>query len=413
VLTLLGGAALGQLAVVAVSPWLARLYSPEAFGEFGLALAAVGFGAGALALRYDVAIVSAAKDEEAAHLTIFSLGIAVPVGAVAVGATGALIHTQALGFGDVRWRMLPLIFLGLIATSWFMTLRFALVRAGEYALVARATLGQGLGRAVGQVAGGYLGVGAMGLLGAEVLGRAFGLRAAMRTLGSRLSAAWSGLSPHHLRCTLGRYAEFPKFALPSSLLDLGATTVPVPLIAELYGLGAAGAFAMSQRLFMAPAALVAQQAADVLFADLSELARTRPDAVARATIAAAGRLAAVAALPVVLAWTWGGAAVSAVLGAGWDECAAMIPVLAPWVFFQGIMSPLSRVVFVIGGQRLKLAYDLASVTASTVPILLVSGEGGGAVAAVEALGWAHTAAYMVYAGVLALALRGHRRRHRV
>src|SRR5688572_21522949 len=90
---LIGGATIGQLALVLASPALTRLYSPSEFGAFATYVAVLSLAAIISSLRLDIAITLARTDEEAFELTamagtvvvVFSciigtaLGQAVPV----------------------------------------------------------------------------------------------------------------------------------------------------------------------------------------------------------------------------------------------------------------------------------------------------------------------------------------------
>src|ERR1700689_4427028 len=64
-----GGTALAQGFTLLFAPILTRLYTPDDVGRMGLYLAFAGFAGVAASLRYEVAIVSAVDDREAAILT--------------------------------------------------------------------------------------------------------------------------------------------------------------------------------------------------------------------------------------------------------------------------------------------------------------------------------------------------------
>src|SRR5690606_24098016 len=70
---LVGGSAVSQLVVVAASPAIARLYSPEDFGILAIYSSVLGFSVAAASLRYEFAIPLPSDSQEAADLASLSL----------------------------------------------------------------------------------------------------------------------------------------------------------------------------------------------------------------------------------------------------------------------------------------------------------------------------------------------------
>src|SRR5215470_3704516 len=79
VLVLSGGASLGHCFTLAAAPILTRLYLPSDVGTLGLFTAFLGVAVVAASLQYDVAIVSASNEEEAAYLAKVSVICAIPM----------------------------------------------------------------------------------------------------------------------------------------------------------------------------------------------------------------------------------------------------------------------------------------------------------------------------------------------
>ena len=87
---LAGGAVAGQAIIVAASPILTRLYSPEDFGVLAVFASLLSILSIVASLRYQLAIPLPKTDEEAANVTVLSLAV------VAVSYTHLTLPTSDL-----------------------------------------------------------------------------------------------------------------------------------------------------------------------------------------------------------------------------------------------------------------------------------------------------------------------------
>ena len=175
VVLLSGGASLGHCFTLAAAPILTRLYVPSDVGTLGLFTAFLGVAAVVASLQYDVAIVSADTEKEAAYLVKLSLICAIPMSA----GCGILIHEMSrrslLGFGALPWYAAWLMVASILFAALFSTLRYWSLRNEQFGTVSQGLLFQNAGRSLAQVALGAIGFHALGLLLGETIGRAIGM----------------------------------------------------------------------------------------------------------------------------------------------------------------------------------------------------------------------------------------------
>ena len=227
---LVGGTGLGQLVLIASTPLVTRLYTPAQFGVLGLFASIVGVLAVVATLKFDFAIVSARTRSEAQHLVLASLGIALQFSVMVFGVLGLLILCDVPRASALPWPALLLAPLAVFLTASLLTLRQWAVRETQFADISRALIGQSVGKASAQIGWGLLGLGWLGLLLAELIGRGSGCVLMLRrswseTWGQRRPCTWS-----RMRCTWRRNRRFPLYCLPSTLVDTLALSVPGPLI---------------------------------------------------------------------------------------------------------------------------------------------------------------------------------------
>ncbi|MGH6948327.1 MAG: lipopolysaccharide biosynthesis protein, partial [Kiloniellales bacterium] len=149
-MTLGGGNALAQLIVLGLSPVIAHLYSPEAFGLFAAYTAILLLLSVAATGQYETALMLPRRDRQAACLLIFILMLC-PTLALGFGLVLIVFSDQiAALMGAPRLAMwfwaMPV---SIVLAGWYQSLRFWTIRREAFADVARnavtrTTAGTGL-----------------------------------------------------------------------------------------------------------------------------------------------------------------------------------------------------------------------------------------------------------------------------
>jgi lipopolysaccharide exporter len=408
VLVLAGGAAGAQLINAASSPFLTRLFTPAEIGQLGLYLAFIYVATIGLSLRYEQAIVVPASDGDAARLATLAASL-VPITSAACALVLVMLMLGGIGgFETLSGWIVPLGFVALTCTGSLAVVRYWLIRRHHYAEISRLSVTQSAARAVAQLAAGIAGLGAIGLVLGDLVGRLLGfVRPGIRAARDVRQVSATAAVSHS--AVAGRYARYPLLGVPSSLVNAAAFSLPVPLLAAYYGLPVAGYFSLIQRVLGLPLMVVGQSVADALLGRIAEDARTQPERAMplfHRTGAALLALGAVVAITVIVI---GPTAFALVFGSEWRTAGTMAAIMAPWYAAALVVSPLSRVVLVYEGQGSKLIYDLLSLAVVVVAIA------GGAVAGLDLFGTigvlsaGQALAYAVYYVVLyRLVRRGSR-----
>lgn len=399
VLVLAGGAAGAQLINTLAAPLLTRLYDPTQIGQLGLFLAFVQVAVIALSLRYEQAIVLPASHGTAARLVGLALALVPITSLVATGILATLIALGIGGYGTLPMVAAPLAGVGLAGFGVVGVVRYWLIRQRDYRAVSRVQIVQSVVRAVSQVGFGILGAGVIGLLVGDVLGRVVGL-------GSVVRAAWGSLKAARTTMTVGTRAvarefwRFPAFGAPSSMLNAVAASLPVPLLAGVYGLPIAGQFALVQRVLGLPLNVIGTSVGDAMLGRMSEQARSDPAAALPLFRRLAFALAGIGVPAAIVLAVIGPDLFALAFGTPWRDAGTVAALMAPWLVAAMIVSPLSRVALVYQGQAQKLIYDLLSLGAVAGSILGGSAAGFDAFETIRLLAWLQAVAYGVYLVVL-------------
>jgi lipopolysaccharide exporter len=356
VFVLSGGASLGHLFTLAAAPILTRLYLPNDICDLGLFNAFLAVAAVAASLQYDVAIVSAPGQKEAAHLATLSTLLTLPMSVMGGLLLYFMIHLSLVGFGALPVYAAGLMVPTILFTGLFSILRYWSLRDERFDVVSQSVILQNGGRSVSQVALGAIGSHSFGLFFGELFGRGIGM-------GRMMQNTWPivrkySLSFRDAAKALVSNRQFPLYSTPSSLLNELGTSLPLPLLVTLYGADVGGYYSLVWRVLAVPVVLVGASMADAFHSRAALYAREEPKRLLWFFHSTTAGLLAIGLIPALLIFFFGEQIFLFVFGVKWRLSGIIASIVAPWFLASFIVSPLSRLVYVLHGQRLKLVYDV-------------------------------------------------------
>jgi O-antigen/teichoic acid export membrane protein len=398
VFVLSGGASVGHLFTLAAAPVLTRLYLPNDIGGLGLFNAFLSVAAVSAALQYDVAIVSAPVPKEAAKLATLSTVLIFPMSVISGLLLYGMIHFSLLGFGSLPGYAAGLMIPTILFAGLFSILRYWSLREERFDLVSQAVIFQNGGRSISQLALGAFRLHSLGLFLGEVCGRGIGM-------GRMMQNTWPlvrkyGLSVRDMAEALKSNRQFPLYSTPSSLLNELGTSLPLPLIVTLYGAEVGGYYSLVWRVLAVPVALVGTSMADAFHSRAAFYAREDPKRVLRFFHSTSFGLLAIGIVPAITILFFGQPIFLFVFGVKWRLSGIIASIVAPWFLASFIVSPLSRLVYVLHGQRLKLVYDMLILGGNVMVFFVARDFGWPMLRMVTAMSAMNTAAKVVYYFVL-------------
>jgi O-antigen/teichoic acid export membrane protein len=355
-----GGSALGHAFTLAAAPLLTRMYGPADFGVLGLFTSFLTIMTVAVALRYEVSIVSGRDESEAAYLTFASFMFALPVSAVAGGLLWLLSHFSAIGYGGLPSYAPILLAFAVFFVGAFTALRYWCLRAERFGQVSQGIVVQSAGRAIFQAAFGAVKFHSAGLLVGETLGRCMGMSRMFRSAWPVLRGYLSVFRRKEFMAALWRQRKFPLYSLPSSFLDALCMGLYIPLLIRLYGASVGGYYSLVWRAVTVPSVVVTVAIADTFHSRLAACAREAPGEVMNLFQRTSLTLLLLGSIPASILWFWSGPLFRLVFGAQWALSGIIAGLVAPWYLSEFVVTPVSRVVLVLSGQEMKLIWDVLS-----------------------------------------------------
>lgn len=358
VLRLAGGSAIGQALVLLSMPLVTRIYSPADMGVFGVFMSFISFASVGVALRYDLAIVAARDRREADILLIASMALSIPCVVLASLLFSGMISFNILGYAVLpqwsAWAML----LALLGAGLFSSLRFWHVGRQNFREISLALVSQGAGRAAIPLILGWISSGWTGLLGGEIMGRSMGVFRLARGAWPEARSTLTGLRITTYRKVLLRYWKYPAVFLPSSMIDALATSLPLPIIAALFGVDAAGQYFLVYRLAAVPSALMSAGVADVFHTRIVEAANVDRSHVHRMLLSAIRKLGILSVCIYVPLAFIAPFVFALVFGESWQQAGNLMIIQSLACITGFVVSPLSRALALARNPEVKLISDI-------------------------------------------------------
>lgn len=366
---LAGGTAAGQLIVISASPILTRLYSPEDFGLLAVYGGILGILSVIASLRYQLAIPLPESDTDGASVAVLSLLMVLIftiITAIAVYFFGDQLvgFLNAPGLAPYLW-MVPL---GVILVGVYQVFQYWALRTKEFSNIARTRLTQSLGMVFTQI-GGYA-LGPLALLLGRVVGQSSGIMTLCRSALRRSSHDFAQTTWSSIKSSAVYYRHFPTVSIWTGLASSGGVNLPPILIAAFLGVGPAGMFSLAHRVLSQPMAIIGRAVGDALYRQAAEANRdgTLGQAVNRvysglSLLALPPAMALLLIIPDVFIF---------VFGDSWSIAGEVGRWMIPWLYFQLVVTPSTRVYPILGLHGVALRFQL-SLLISTVFSILVGG----------------------------------------
>ena len=354
---LAGSAALGQTVTVLASPILTRLYTPDDFGVLAVYSSILGILSVVAGWRYELAIPLPEKDEDAVNLMALSLGIVALMSFLTgLGAwflRGQIVHwVRTPALQPYLWFLFP----GVLLLGGYQIFNHWAVRKQAFGEIAKTRLYQGLGATVAQVIGGFINLGALGLIAGQVIGQSAGLitliKLALKDNTMRI------VNKRQMLYLARRYQRFPQCSSFSSVINAAGLQLPALLLGSFYGPQVVGWFVLTQRVLGVPMNMVGQAISQVYMGTGSRLVNRDVRALYLLFIKTALRLLLIGIVPLGILTISGPWLFVRVFGSNWESAGHYLQVLSLAFLAQFVIVPLSQTANMLEYQDWQLRWDI-------------------------------------------------------
>lgn len=373
VLKLVTGTTFAQLLAILAAPVLTRLYAPDAFGILALFTSITGILGVIACMRYELSIMLPEKDEEATNLFGASIAFVILVSLLTVllvwwGKDPVTRWLNAPGLAPYLWLVPVMVFIH----GFFLALNYWNSRTKHFGRLSIARVTSSLTTVTGKLGVGFMGFATAGtMIGATVAGQAV----ATSVLGGQIwrddrkiflnSICWKEMCKG-----IVRHKKFPLLNTWSAFMNTTSSHLPPLMLAMFFSSTVVGFFALGHRLLSMPMSFIGSAVAQVFF---QRAAAAKYDGtftlVARNAFT---KLLTLGLFPILLVMVAGKELFSFFFGSQWSEAGVYAQILAPWIMFQFISSPISTLFSVLEMQGQGLLFN-SLLLATRIASLMLGG----------------------------------------
>lgn len=343
VLKLVTGTVLAQALGILVMPIVTRLFAPEAFGIVAIFTSMTGIVGVIVCLRYEVAIMLPHTDEEAANILgacLLSVILMTFIAALIIwlGSEKIISMLHAPQLKKYIWLVPVTIFI----QGLFLALNYWNSRTKHFGRLSVAQVLSSLTTQTTKLAAGFAGFLSGGvLIGTFILGNFI----STVVLGGQIWRDDKRLFLDHIRLkSMGKgYVRFKKFPLIDTwgaLLNSISWQLPALMLSSFFSISIVGFYAMGLAVLKMPLSIISGAFSQVFYQKACEEKNIQgSNGVLVGKLM--DKLMFIGILPTMILAMIGEELFTAIFGARWFEAGRYTQILAPWIFFWFISSPLS------------------------------------------------------------------------
>lgn len=371
-LTLMTGTVIAQAVPIAIAPILTRIYSPSDFGVWALFISITSIISVIATGRYELAIMLPKKDEDALNIAVLSIIIASGVSFVTLLAVWLFNKpiTKLLGNPEIsNW--LYFIPVSVLLTGIFQALNYWSNRRKQYKRLAMRKILQSGTTVISQLISGSMKSGSSGLIGGSIIGQAVATGIFAREVWKEDKKEVYLIDTAKLKQLFNRYNNFPKYDIPSSLINVLSNQLPVVFFSSFFSSAIAGFYSLTQRILTTPISLVATSILDVFKQKASE-DYARFGNCNKIYIKTFRVLVMFSIIPFTVLFISAPALFMFIFGEKWKMAGEYAQIMTTMFFFRFIASPLSFVLYIAEKQHYEFIWQLV-LFFLTIASLLIGG----------------------------------------
>jgi len=354
VLTLMTGATIAQAILIAISPILTRIYTPEDFGIFALYMSIASIVSVIATGRYELAIMLPKKDSDAINIVLLSIIIAFFVSLLSlifIFIFNAQI-TNLLGNPKIsNW--LYFIPITVLLTGIYQSFNYWSNRKKQYRRLAISRVVQSGSTASANLGMGFGGFGSSGLIIGGVLGQGVATSILARMIWKEDSHRLKELNKIKMIALILKYIKLPKYNLPNALIDGFRLSGINILIAKFFTTATLGQFSLAWKMVQMPMGVIGGSLSQVFFQKVSSTKKTDLHRVVIKFIIKASLVAA----PIFLVIHFFAVDIfKFAFGEDWELAGQAASTMAPWLFLNFLTSPLSTLFITLNKQDIMLVF---------------------------------------------------------
>lgn len=367
--TLLLGNSLAQLIPVAVSPILARLYTPSQFGEFSIYYSLTQVLCVSACFRYELAIILPKLFKNAANLVLLThilsiIFFALVVSIVIIFSNEIHVYLGVNSF-VVLYILIPLTVLFL---AFYQVYFFWCNREHLYRVLSRNRVSQAIVISLLSIIFGLIGYKSHGLIIANFIGLMITTISLGWIVWNRTIKVKESFSTPRLFFLLRKYKDFPKYSMISAFIEKIAGQIPSLLLISFFSSNILGFYALAQKVAAFPVALIATSISAVFRQEAAEQIKKIGECK-KLFLQTAYKLIALGFIPFLILFIGSPFLFKVIFGISWVQAGRFTQIISFMTYLQFVVSPLSGMFVIAEKQKFDLFLQIYLISAATAALL--------------------------------------------
>jgi lipopolysaccharide exporter len=369
VLKLVSGSIIAQILGILLIPVITRIYSPEDFGVYQLFLSISGILIAFSCLSYQLSIMLPKEDEDAANIVALCF-ILVTLISIVSGSFFIIFSDWIAHILNTPEISYYLVFLPLIVflNGIFLGMTYWLTRRKRFGINATAQIVNSFSSKIVQIAVGLYSATSTGLIAGSIVSGIASLAVLFKQIKNDLPL-FRKVTLKNIRSLAIRYKRFPLFTSWSTGANTISTQIAPLLLAYYFSPEVVGYYAIASMVVFLPMGIIGSATSQVFFQKACD-EKNRTGSVTNIVREIQPRLISIGMFPMFVLMIMGADLFSFVLGSQWSVSGQYAAILAPWLLFVFIASPLTTIFAVLEKQTLDLTFNILILISRVVALVI-------------------------------------------
>lgn len=366
ILTMMTGAFISQLILIAGSLVITRIYTPEDLGIIALFLSIANILTVISTVQYQHAVILPKNNNDAYNLAFYTCVIVIVFCVILTIIIYPLIEKISIFFGQNEFELwlywLPPM---IILNAFFYIFRSWLIRVKNFKQITSATIFKSLILNLVIISGGIYSKDPIYFLIGNLLAQLF----ETFFLFSKIKREKIISNTKVVNKILSRYSNFPKYQLPSALVNNYTSQNPIILLNFFFGTSTIGYFALTRRVLALPIKLIANTTKEVYKQKATEEFNRFGNC--KKSFNQTFKLLFISSfVPLIILFFLSPFIFSFLFGPEWEKSGIYARYLLIMFCLQFSVSPLSYTLFIRDRQKYDLYWQIGLLVLTTTGILI-------------------------------------------
>ena len=367
VLTLMTGTTIAQAIPIAISPILTRIYTPEDFGVFALYMSIASILSVVATGRYEMAIMLPKKEVDVKSIVKLIMILLLTITFITFLIVFFFNQTITNLFENPEisnWLyFLPI---SIFLVGLYQVYNYLLIREKNFKRLSTNKVIVSSVNASTQLVYGVVVSNGFGLLFGNIIGYIISIYFIIK---SKVVNRYFHFKDNSIKEVAKEYQNFPKYDVPSVLVNVVANQLPLLALGKFFGLGVVGFYSLVYKVLMMPISLLSGTVLDV-FKQRATEDYNKYGNCKDIYIKTFKSLVLLGIVPFAILGIFAPEIFAFVFGENWRVAGKFAQIMTPMMFLKFITSPLSYTFFIVSKQKLNLIGQIILLLLTIVAIYI-------------------------------------------